>query len=427
MSLMKLVSNTYWLGLPFEFRGELPADTLTEPVQLKAADMRDSSGIYYAPKKNATPKIGVLAIHPRVNFSRHYFIPHCVAAGFSCLGLNSRCLNNDSTAVHEELVLDLNAGMKFLREEKGAEKIILFGNSGGGSLSAMFQVQAQLPPGKRIEFTPAGDRTMLNEVELFPADALVTVSAHKGQGLVLTRCIDPSVMDENDPMVVNPELDMYDTRNGFREAPEQSHYSDEFVAAFRQAQLDRVQRIDETVRTMIEDSRKSAQRYAEQKDQLDFMEWHHLGRAAAMQKLMIVYRTMANPDYIDHRRDPSGRSYGSLISDRPDLMNMQLMGFARIQTPQAWLSTWSGISSNANLVDNIAKVEIPVLVCNATKDKEIYPADIKQIWEAVTVEDKTVHDFDALHYFEPPFGADSAPDVRRLMNVVIPWIRERFE
>ncbi len=424
---MRLISDTYWLGLPFAYRGDLPAGTIAEAVRLKSADLRDSNGIYYAPAKKPKPKIGILAIHPRVDFSRHYIVPHCVEAGFSCLGLNSRCLNNDTTAVHEELILDVNAGVRFLREEKAAETVILFGNSGGGSLSAMFQVQARLPKGKRLAVTPAGDSTMLNDVELFAADGFVAASAHRGQGLVLSRCIDPSVVDESDPTLVNSELDMYDTRNGFRAPPEPSRYSDEFVAAYRKAQLQRVARLDEVARSIIEDARNCEMRYAKEKDSLDFMSWHHLGRRAAMQKLMIVYRTMANPDYTDHHRDPSGRSYGSLLSDRPDLMNMQLLGFGRVVTPQAWLSTWSGISSNANLVTNIAKLNIPVLVCNAKRDKEIYPADTQEIWNAVTVEDRSRHDFDASHYFEPPFGANEAPDVKRLMDTVVPWIKERFE
>jgi len=423
---MRLISDTYWLGLPFAYRGPLPAETLAEPVQLKSADLRDSSGIYYAPGADPKPKIGLLAIHPRVDFSRHYIVPHCIEAGFACLGLNSRCLNNDSTAVHEELILDVNAGVQFLREEKAAETVILFGNSGGGSLSAMFQVQARLPKGKRLAVTPAGDPTKLNDVEMFPADAFIAASAHRGQGLVLNRCIDPSVVDESDPTLVNRELDMYDTCNGFAEPPKQSHYSDEFVAAFREAQLQRVQRLDDTARAIIEDARNCEKRYAEEKDSLEYMQWHYLGRRAAMQKLMVIYRTMANPDYTDHRRDPSSRSYGSLLSDRPDLMNMQLLGFGRVVTPQAWLSTWSGISSNANLVANIAKLDIPVLVCNAKRDREIYPADTKEIWDAVTVEDRGLFDFDASHYFEPPFGEKEAPDVKRLMDTVVPWIQERF-
>jgi hypothetical protein len=32
----------------------------------------------------------------------------------------------------------------------------------------------------------------------------------------------------------------------------------------------------------------------------------------------------------------------------------------------------------------------------------------------------------ARHYFEPEPGEKVAPDVERLMDVLVPWIRERF-
>ena len=60
--------------------------------------------------------------------------------------MNGCCFNSDTQALYGQFVLDVNAAVKFLREEKGAETVVLFGNSGGGSLSAMFQVQAELPP-----------------------------------------------------------------------------------------------------------------------------------------------------------------------------------------------------------------------------------------------------------------------------------------
>ena len=218
---MLLISKTYWLGLPFAYKGKLQDDVHAEPVQLKAADLRDSNGIYYTPKSKPEPDIAVLVTHPRVDFTRHYCIPDFVAAGFACLGLNGRCFNNDTQAVHEQLILDVNAGVKFLRE-RGAKTVILFGNSGGGSLSALFQAQAQLPQGQRLAETPAGDLTKLNNIDMFPADALVLVSAHKGQGLILNECIDPAVIDENAPLKTDDSLDMYHSANGFKPPPEHS-------------------------------------------------------------------------------------------------------------------------------------------------------------------------------------------------------------
>ena len=424
---MLLISKNYLLGMPFAYRGKLPCEVMAEPVQLKAADFRDSNGIYYWPSSRPKPSIAVLIIHPRVDFSRHYCIPHFVEAGFSCLGLNSRNFNNDTTAIHEQLILDVNAGVKFLKEIQGADTVVLFGNSGGGSLSAFFQAQAQLPKGERLEKTPGGDATHLNKIDLFPADAFAVVSAHRGQGAVLNKCIDPSVVDENDPLRFDSELDMYDQKNGFKPPPQPSEYSTEFVARYRAAQLARVQRLDNTARELIDDARSHEQQYENSDDTMDFMTRHHLGRRGAMEKIMVIYRTMANLHYADPSLDPSGRGYGSLLSERPDLMNMQQMGFARVVSPKAWLSTWSGISSNANLVENIGKLNIPVLVCNAKHDVEIYPGDCEAVWSAITTADKTRYDFDAKHYFEPEFGETYAPDVKEVMDKVIPWIKERFE
>ncbi|MFP5440536.1 MAG: alpha/beta hydrolase family protein [Gammaproteobacteria bacterium] len=428
---MLLISKTYWLGMPWTYRGELPAGASVRPVQLKAADLRDSNGLYYTPAAHKPPqstaKIGVLVTHPRVDFQRHYCVPPFLAAGCAVLGLNGRCFNNDAIAIHEQLILDVNAGVKFLRDQ-GCEKVVLFGNSGGGSLSALFQAQAQLPKGQRLAQSPCGAPTKLNDVEMYPADAFIAVSAHKGQGLILTECIDPSVIDEADPLAVDASLDMYDTANGFRAPPQPAQYSPEFVARYRAAQLSRVKRLDDIARGYIADARQHEKQYEAMKGSDDFMARHRVGRRAALQRVMVIYRTMANLNYMDPSLDPSGRSQGSLLSDRPDLMNMQFMGFARVLTPEAWLSTWSGLSSNASMLKNLpALTDIPVLMVNASRDREIYPkVDAEAMWNAVAAKDKTFWQFDGEHYFEPPFGSPTAPDVDRLMAQVVPWVLERF-
>ena len=56
--------------------------------------------------------------------------------------------------------------------------------------------------------------------------------AHLGAGKTLQDEIDPSVIDENDPISCDPELDIYRLKNGFTEPPQSSEYSKEFLLAF---------------------------------------------------------------------------------------------------------------------------------------------------------------------------------------------------
>jgi len=424
---MILISKTYWLGLPFNYKGELPVGVYVKPLLLKSEDMRELPGLCYEPAEHTRQNIAVLVMHPRADFSRHYCIPALLEAGIACLGLSTRCLNNDATAIHEDLILDVNAGVRFMKQS-GYEKVVLFGNSGGASLFSLFQSQARLPKGKRIAKTPGGDRTRLNIVDMVPADGLAVVSGHPGEGHVMNSIIDPAVVDESNPLLTDESLDMYRTANGFAPPPEPSSYSTEFVKRYRIAQKDRVARLDSLAQAMIDDAHHNERLYDATEDTLSFGQRQNIGRRGSMEKVMTIYRTMANLNYTDPDLDPSRRAYGSLFSDRPDLMNMQFLGFGRICRPEAWLSTWSGRSSNANMLKTLPQLtDIPVLMVFAQRDREIFPkSDARPMWEAVAAKDKTYMEVDAEHYFEPEFGAKTAPDVEKVMADVVPWVLERF-
>jgi hypothetical protein len=60
-----------------------------------------------------------------------------------------------------------------------------------------------------------------------------------------------------------------------------------------------------------------------------------------------VFRTDADPRTVDLSLDPNERPYGSVFGQRPELIDYGLVGFGRLTTPEAWLSTWSGLASRA--------------------------------------------------------------------------------
>ena len=425
---MILVSKTYWAGAPWSFRAK-PERASVESAELRADDFRRFRGLYWTPQGTPRPRVAVVCMHPRVDFTHHYSIPRLVAAGIGVLGANTRNPNNDVATVHEEIALDLAACVKWLKSYRGAETVVLLGNSGGGSLAALFQSQAVRAPAERIKTTPGGHPTRLGAADLVPADGLIYVSAHRGQGKIMNECIDPAVVDEADPLQSDPALDMYDPHNGFVPAPAWSRYDDAFVSRYRAAQFARVRRLDDRARELLARQREAAaRRGAADFAELPADEQCRIARTECFEPIMVVYRTMANLHYADNHLDPSAREYGSLVSERPDLMNYQMLGFGRMCTPEAWLSTWSGLSSNADLVANVAAIPQPTLVVNAGRDKEIYPrTDAKPMFDAVAAADKTFREMpDARHYFEPDFGAREAPDVEALMDLVVLWIEQRF-
>ena len=425
---LRLISKTYWHGTWIRFREPVADFAAVEPTLVNAHDGVQVRGLYWTPKHNPKPKVAVIAAHPRVDFSQHYTFPDFLRAGYACLGANTRSLMNDSNCVHEQMILDIAAHVRWLKEERGIEKVVWLGNSGGGSLGGFYQQQAKAGKGQRLKLTPAGRSTPLNDAVMHPFDAMMITAAHTGQGLIMNQVIDPSVADEDQPLLTDPALDMYDPANGFRPAPEWTEYDADFIRRYRAAQVARVARIDARARALLAaeadaDVTRADPAFAS----LPQAHQRRVLQQAAFQPLMVVYRTMANLNYVDRRLDPSNRGYGCLLSERPDLMNFQLQGFGRIQTPDAWLSTWSGLSSNANLLETAKAVTEPVVVLEAGRDLDCYPQEHGQaIMRALASTDKTYMHFpERLHYFEPDEGEDPLVPVRDQMGRLLPWLQER--
>ena len=88
----------------------------------------------------------------------------------------------------------------------------------------------------------------------------------------------------------------------FREPPLPSAYGDAFLERFRAAQAERVQRIDARARAILAVQETAAREaeapgFAERPEP----ERRALLRRRACEPVMVVYRTMANPAYVDPR------------------------------------------------------------------------------------------------------------------------------
>ncbi len=323
----------------------------------------------------------VFLMHPRVDFTAHYLIPPLLRRGISVWAQNGRFVNNDLTLVHERLLLDIGAGMSALKV--AAHDITLIGNSGGGSLAAFYAQQAARPPGDRLDRTPSGSRIDLAAADLPLPDRLALVAAHPGQGDWLAKAIDPAVVDETDPSLVDPGLDLYDEANGLGRG-----YDEAFVTRYREAQRSRVDRIDAIARELI------AQRAAPR-------------RAARAAQVIIVHRTDADPRCVDLSLDRSDRAGGSIFGRDPGRSNYGFAGLGRMSTPDAWLSTWSANTSQAALRLTLPELSIPLMHISYTADQSVFPSDTQTARAVAPTLSRTL-DLVADHYGFSTDGSERA-------------------
>ena len=156
-------------------------------------------------------RTGAIVMHPASNFMGHYLIAPLADRGVTCLGLNSRYAGNDTVLLMERVLQDLGAGVKFMRETLGCERVVLVGNSGGAALAAYYQAEAER---FTCEAMVDGDATQIVSGDLPRVDGIALCAAHEGRSHLLLRWIDPSLVDEHDVLSRDPGLDMYDVTNG---------------------------------------------------------------------------------------------------------------------------------------------------------------------------------------------------------------------
>lgn len=394
--------------LAVEWDDDPPAGTACEPLRFVTPDRAMATGWLYA--RGGEDTVAVLA-HPRADFARHYAVPGLVDAGIAVLTLNTHFGGAEMSIVHEACLADLATALVDMRSRY--DRVVLVGNSGGGSLMTFYLHQALAPDGGRLTDTPDGRPYNLNAFEMPSADLMVYLAAHPGEGHYLLHAIDPSVVDETDPLSCDPDLDMYDPANGFAEPPESSRYDTEFLARYRAAQRARIERIDEAARADIARRQEARARWKETGSELD-------RRASIATGLLTIYRTDADPRFTDLSLDPSDRTYGSLWGTRPDWINYGVVGFSRVMTPEAWLSTWSGTASRAEIPDTGTRMTLPSLHVAYTGDHCIFPSDADGVCESLATDDLTRLTFPADHYGFPTEQGRS-----RAVRAISDWLHHR--
>ncbi len=381
----------YW-PLPQDDPGvEIPR----ESIRLVSPDGALVRGLLWTPPAGRPWKTAVILTHPRGDFSVHYACPLLAAAGYAVFGFGTRYQNNDTDCLHEQCIIDVNTACEEMRR-RGAEAVVLLGNSGGGSLMALAQA------------------------ELGIGDGWVGMAAHPGEGVFMLQVIDPSVADEDDPFSTVADLDMYNPDNGWRPWPEPCEYDLAWLERYRSAQVARVARIDAIATAAIAEASDAGARLRQVDKTTDLRTWRDLRRRAVSTRYHTIYRTLADPAYLDLSIDPDERPVGSLFAfPDPFDANYGRGGLARTMTSRGWLSTWSGLSSHAKLADTMLRVTVPTILLHPTADTEIRVRQAKEIVANSGAADTTYVEMKgAPHYLE-----GHRPEA---LGIVAEWMAARF-
>ena len=80
-------------------------------------------GGYFTPA-GKRPRVALIAAHYGADFSEHYLAPALAERGYGFLGWNTRFRGAESSFLLEHALVDLGAGISWLREIAGVESVV---------------------------------------------------------------------------------------------------------------------------------------------------------------------------------------------------------------------------------------------------------------------------------------------------------------
>ncbi|MCW2295371.1 alpha/beta hydrolase [Rhodococcus erythropolis] len=289
--------------------------------------------------------------------------------GFAAVGLTTRYAGNDSNLRTENCLLDIGSMVTHLRE-RGYEKIVLVGNSGGASIAPYYQAQAENPSVSN----PPGGGPDLTAAALPPVDAVCMLMAHSGRPRLITEWLDPSIYDESRPFDRDPALDIYNTGSTLP-------FSAEFVERYRSGQTERNHRITRWAQSMLRTIDDS-------------------GPAGLNDFPFVVYGTYADPRALDAELDPNDREVGVSLWGPPAATNYFPAALGRYTTARSWLNQWSLEYALGDSLRWLPEVSVPVHIVYGTADNAAHSSHSTDMYAAVTGAPRKITAIEgATHYF----------------------------
>ena len=201
---------------------------------------------------SAKSKIGIFIMHPDGSYVNNTACSQLAGRGYTTLCADSIFLRRGQDYYgYEQHAPGIAAGINFLKNPANVdgiviEKFIVWGHSVGAPLMAFYQNIAENGPAacQGPEKILPCDASTLNNLPL--PDGVILFDAHLGAALATFTYVDPAIKKDDKPGIRNPNLDMFNTANGYPgdEAAgsptfKSATYTDKFKRRFLEAQANR--------------------------------------------------------------------------------------------------------------------------------------------------------------------------------------------
>ena len=222
-----------------------------------------ATGVLYTPDSGVYSHVGIIQSHPTSN--NFGCGTDWANRGFMALCLNTRYFNNETAIRWETIILDIRAGINFIKTQPGITKVVLLGPSGGGPLVTFYQNVAENGPSVCQGSNRLVECDTKTLTGLPRADGIILNDGIPGYGVNAVKEINASVFNERRPDLVKPNLDPFDPKNGYNPNGS-STYSDKFKAQYFAAQSERMNRLIDDALEKREEIEAGIYRYPDDDD-----------------------------------------------------------------------------------------------------------------------------------------------------------------
>jgi alpha-beta hydrolase superfamily lysophospholipase len=392
----------------------------------------------------AQPAVGLVYTHPFAQSSLSGYVCDALPRrGFAVLCFNNRLSNNQQfNSIWEPIALDVAAAVSEMRR-RGYARVVLIGLSAGGPTMAYYQDVAENGNAVfRDGTTLSGFRGFFGrdgaERRLPPADGVILTNPSSGIGASGLLRLDPSVVDEQTGRR-DPSLDMYEAANGYDAATGTARYAPAFLARFRAAQCDRMNRLIEATRARQAAVRAGTARFADDDVAVNpglraNPAYVDLSLARTTREPRVVLpggatmivandRTASDQRVRNRGHDETARTDSSFLSYRA----IRCRGLDADAT-DAGAHGLDAASNNNTTYRHVAGIGVPLLVMQGTGDNTIVHLTVAELIHdaASRTPDRTLwyvrgatHVMTALR---PEFG--DVPGI--VADALAGWLRERY-